>query len=231
MVTGFRYRPKKLVSHAGTGPDCGTLQFERQTLSVVSNPLQLESASADRRRLRIALAANVAMFAVGIVGWWVAQSTALLADAFDMLADATAYAVAFWAVGRSMRHQQMAARWNGAMLVALGLGIIGEVVRRWITPNEPVGALIMGFATLSLLVNGTVLRMLSTYRHSQEPHLRAAWIDTRADVLVNIGVLVSGGAIALTGYRAIDLLTGAAISLFVIHEGIEIWQDTSEQQD
>ena len=191
-----------------------------------SNP---DSASADRRRLRIALAANIAMFAVGIVGWWVAQSTALLADAFDMLADATGYAAAFWAVGRSRLYQQTAARWNGAMLIALGLGIIGEVIHRWLTPQQPVGQLIMGFATLSLVVNGTVLWMLSTYRHSQQPHLRATWIDTRADVLVNVGVLASGAVIAVAGYQVIDLLTGAAISLFVIHEGIEIWNDSSEK--
>jgi cation diffusion facilitator family transporter len=192
-----------------------------------SNP---DSTGADRRRLRIALAANIAMFAVGIVGWWVAQSTALLADAFDMLADATGYAVTFWAVGRSRLHQQMAARWNGAMLIALGLGIIIEVIHRWITPQQPVGTLIMGFAALSLVVNGTVLGMLSRYRRSQQPHLRATWIDTRADVVVNVGVLVSGTAIAVTGYRMIDLITGAAISLFVIHEGIEIWRDSSESK-
>jgi cation diffusion facilitator family transporter len=187
-----------------------------------------DSSSADRRRLSIALAANITMFVVGIVGWWMAQSTALLADAFDMLADATGYAVAFWAVGRLRMHQQLAARWSGAMLIAMGLGIIGEVIHRWITPQQPVGALIMGIAALSLTVNGSVLWMLSRYRHSQKPHMRAAWIDTRADVLVNIGVLVSGALIAVTGYRMIDLLTGVGISIFVIHEGIEIWNDASD---
>lgn len=171
------------------------------------------------------------MFVVGIAGWRVAQSIGLLADAFDMLADATAYAVAAWAVGRSSRHQQMAARWSGALLIALGLGVTSEVIHRWTAPNEPVGVMIMGFALLSIVVNGAVLRMLSTYRHSPEPHLRATWIDTRADVCVNAGVLVSGVAIALTGYRVIDLLTGAAIGLFVIHEGIEIWRDSSELEN
>lgn len=192
---------------------------------VVTSDLQLDPASADRRTLRIALVANVAMFIVGLIGWRIAHSTALLADAFDMLADASGYAVAHWAVGRPKRDQQAAARWNGAMLMALGLSIIGEVIHRWFIPEEPAGALIVGFAALSLVVNGSVLRMLSKYRHAPDPHLRATWIDTRADVWVNIGVLVSGAAIALTGYRVIDLFTGAAISIFVIHEGIEIWRD------
>ena len=44
----------------------------------------------DRQRLRIAFAANLVMFAIGVVGRHVADSTSLLADAFDMLADASA---------------------------------------------------------------------------------------------------------------------------------------------
>ena len=189
---------------------------------------QVDSASADRRTLLIALAANVAMFAVGVVGWRIAQSTALLADAFDMLADATGYAVAYWAVGRSRRVQIMAARWNGSLLIALGLGVLGEVLHRWFVPGEPIGGLIVAFAVLSLAVNGSVLRMLSKYRHAVDPHLRATWVDTRADVLVNVSVLVSGAVIAWTGYRIVDLLMGAAIGVFVIHEGVEIWNEASE---
>ena len=192
---------------------------------VAPREIRLESASDDRRTLRIALSANIAMFVVGLIGWRIAHSTALLADAFDMLADASGYAIAYWAVGRSKRDKQLAARWSGAMLMALGFSIIGEVIHRWLSPEEPAGVLIMAFATLSLVVNGSVLRMLSKYRHAADPHLRATWVDTRADVLVNVGVLLSGAAIAWTGYRVIDLLTGAAISVFVIHEGIEIWRD------
>ena len=192
---------------------------------VVTSDVQLDSARADRSRLRIAFAANVAMFVVGLIGWRIAHSTALLADAMDMLADATGYAVTHWAVGRSKRDQQMAAGWSGAMLMGLGLGILGEVIHRWLRPDEPAGLVIMGFAALSLVVNGLILRMLSKYRHAPEPHLRATWVDTRVDVLVNVGVLASGAAIAVTGYPVIDLLAGVAISVFVIHEGIEIWRD------
>jgi Co/Zn/Cd efflux system component len=115
------------------------------------------------------------------------------------------------------------------MLVVLGLSLIAEIVHRWLRPEHPAGVLILGFAALSLVVNGSVLRMLSKFRHAPEPHLRATWPDTRADVLVNLGVLMSGAAIAVTGFAVIDLLAGAALSAFVIHEGIEIWRDTTER--
>ena len=179
---------------------------------------------AQRARLGAAVGANVMMFVVGLVGWRLARSTAWLADAFDMLADATGYAVAFWAVGGQLARQRLAARWSSILLIALGLGVLGEVVHRWFVPAQPEGWWIAAFAALSLLVNGAVLAMLNGYRTSTEPHLRAAWVDTRADVLVNAGVLLSGVLVALLGYPLIDLAVGAVVALFVIHEGWELWE-------
>lgn len=186
------------------------------------------SQSADRRRMRIALIANVAMFSTGLVGWFLADSASLLADAFDMLADATGYVVALYAIGRTALFKRNAARWNGAMLILLGTGVIGEVIHRYFAGSKPQGLLIIAFAFLSLIVNGSVLRMLACYRDSAEIHLRATWVDTRADVIVNLGVLVSGVAITLFGFQSIDLITGLAIGAYVISEGWELWQDASE---
>jgi cation diffusion facilitator family transporter len=182
------------------------------------------SRRADRRTLATALAINLAMFVVGLVGWRLAHSTALLGDALDMLADASGYAVSWLAVGASARRQRAAARWNGVMLMALGLGVLAEVARRWTGSDEPRGAWIMAFAGLSLLANGIVLGMLRKYRDAPQVHLRAAWVDTRADVLVNAGVLVSGALVAFTGYRVIDLIAGAILAGFVLHEGWELWE-------
>jgi len=186
---------------------------------------------ADRRRLALAFAANVAMFAVGLGGWRLARSTALLGDALDMLADASGYAIAWLAVGASAARQRAAARWNGAMLMALGVALFGEVAHRWFVGESPDGPWIAVFAALSLAVNALVLRLLSVYRESRQPHLRATWIDTRADVLVNIGVLVSGLLVTLTGWRAIDLVAGAILGAFVIHEGWEIWEGDDDDDD
>ena len=184
--------------------------------------------SDDRKRMRIALFANLAMFLTGLVGWYLADSASLLADAFDMLADASGYIVAMLAIGRSALFKQNAARWNGTMLILLGAGVIGEVVHRYFVGSEPRGVLIIAFAILSLIVNGSVLRMLACYRDSPEIHLRATWIDTRADVVVNLGVLLSGIAITVLRYQSIDLVTGLAIGAYVIKEGLELWEDANE---
>ena len=54
------------------------------------------------------------------------------------------------------------------MLIFLGVGVMGEVVHWFVVGSEPSGLLIVAFATLSLMVNGSVLALLSKVRHSPQ---------------------------------------------------------------
>jgi Co/Zn/Cd efflux system component len=76
---------------------------------------------AQQRVLRIALALNATMFIVGLVAGLLGQSSSLIADSLDMLADASAYAIALWAVGRSARFKAGAATLSGSRFCCLGL--------------------------------------------------------------------------------------------------------------
>ncbi len=185
------------------------------------------NTAAERRVLWIALALNAAMAVIGsIAGWW-AQSTGLLADALDMLSDATAYAIGLAAIGRSAVFKQRAAGLSGSLLLLLGIGVLVEVGRRVLYGSEPIGVPIIATALLSLAVNLTVLRLLRPFR-TGEVHLRATWIFTRADVVANVGVLVSGVLILATGWRYPDLVVGALIGLYVCKEALEILSEARE---
>ena len=85
----------------------------------------------------------------------------------------------------------------------------------------------IGVALLSLVVNMTVLRMLTPLR-TGDVHLRASWIFTRADVVANIGVVISGVIVALTNSRYPDLIIGTAIGLYVVREAFEILSEARE---
>lgn len=183
----------------------------------------------ERATLRIALALNATMFVVGMAAGLWAQSTALTADALDMLADASSYALALLAVTRSPAFKRNAARWSGSVLLILGAGIVFDVVRRGLFGSEPQGLAMMVFSVASLVVNVTVLRMLGKFRHG-EVHLRATWKFTRVDVLANLGVFASGLAVWLTGLRMADLLVGLAIGLYVAKEAFEILREAGPQE-
>lgn len=177
----------------------------------------------ERKTLRVALALNAAMFVVGIVAGLWAQSSGLMADALDMLTDATAYGLGLMAVTRGMRFKQYSARWTGATLMLLSAGIVADVIRRFLFGSDPLGAAMVEFSLLSLCVNVTVLRMLAPYREG-EVNMRASWICTRADVVSNFGVLASGLVVLASGWRYADSVVGLAISIYVAKEAIEIWQ-------
>jgi cation diffusion facilitator family transporter len=176
---------------------------------------------SERKVLLIALALNAAMAVIGGLAGWVSQSTGLLADALDMLSDAMAYTIGLVAIGRSLRFRTYAAYASGLFLLLLGVGVLADVARRAVSGSEPEGSWMIGVSLVSLAVNVAVLRILSPLRKGNV-NLRASWIFTRADVVANIGVILSGALVALLQTRYPDLAIGTLIGLYVIKEALEI---------
>jgi cation diffusion facilitator family transporter len=181
----------------------------------------------ERRVLSIALLLNAAMAVIGGVAGWFAQSTGLLADALDMLSDATAYTIGLIAIGRTARFKANAAWLSGSVLLVLGIGVLVEVGRRIMGGAEPQSGWMIGTALLSLVVNVTVLRMLAPLK-SGEVHLRATWLFTRADVVANLGVILAGLLVLWLGSPYPDFVIGALIGLYVIKESAEILKDARQ---
>lgn len=182
----------------------------------------------EKRVLIIALALNAAMAVIGGIAGWIAQSTGLLADALDMLSDATAYAIGLVAIGRTARFKANAALLSGSVLLVLGLGILFEVGRRVLQGAEPQSGWMIGTALLSLAVNMFVLRLLAPLK-SGEVHLRATWLFTRADVVANIGVILAGVLVLWLGSPYPDFIIGILIGLYVIKEAIEILREARSE--
>jgi cation diffusion facilitator family transporter len=186
--------------------------------------------ASEVRILTIALGLNALMAVVeGAAGWW-ADSAGLLADALDMLSDAVAYGIGLVAIGRAAVFKRRAAFLSGAFLLILGVGMLAEVYRRFAMGSEPLGIGIVLTAIVALAVNVTVLRLLRPFREG-EVHLRATWIFTRADVVANIGVIISGVIVMTTGWRIADLIVGALIGLYVCKEALEIFSSARNDAD
>lgn len=182
---------------------------------------------AQQRALRAALILNATMFVIEVAAGLHADSTGLVADGIDMLSDASVYAVALAAVGRSNDFKARAATLSGALLLIIGLGVIAEVVWHAINGLEPEGGWMIAVASVALVTNAYVLRLLQKQRRD-EVHIRAAWIFTRADVIANAAVILSGAAVLLTGIIYFDLVVGAAIGLYVIKEAAEILREARQ---
>lgn len=161
------------------------------------------------------------MFVVGLIAGLIAQSTGLIADSLDMFADAVAYGIALAAINRGLGFKVKAAATSGSVLLVLGIGVLIDTLRRCVFGSAPESHVMMVVASVSLVVNATVLYLLGAYR-TEGVHLRATWIFTKVDVIANLAVILSGAIIWATGFRFFDLIVGAGIGLYVVKEGFEI---------
>lgn len=171
--------------------------------------------------LRILLAVNAVLFLVEIVAGWLAQSTGLIADSLDMLADAFVYGLALWAVGRSSAAKLSAAHASGVLQALLAAGVLLDVARRWVTGSAPDPPTMIGISTLALAGNVSCLLLLARHRHGGA-HMRASWIFSTNDVLANLGVIAAGALVAATGSRVPDLVIGTAVAALVLFGAFRI---------
>ena len=185
--------------------------------------VEIKDKSERRVLIALLLINGIMFFAELGIGWW-AQSTALIADALDNLADAMVYGVGLYAVGRSLLVKANAAHISGILQVLLGLLVLVEIVRRIIVGSEPVSTLMMGMGFIALIANITCLILMAKHREG-EVHMRASWIFSMNDVIANLGVILAGGLVAWTGSRLPDLVIGLLVALVVIRGGVLILQD------
>ena len=182
----------------------------------------IELKDAEQARvLKVLLGINAAMFLVEGTAGLVAHSTGLIADALDMFADAAVYGVGLYAVGRSVAHKVGAALASGIFLCLLGVGVVVEVVRRFIAGSEPTSVLMWSVGALALVANLVCLALLSKHREG-EIHMRASWIFSTNDVLANLGVILAGVLVALLDSRIPDLVIGCVIAVVVLTGGVRI---------
>jgi Co/Zn/Cd efflux system component len=183
----------------------------------------------ERKTLITLLSINGFMFVVEAVLGWYAQSTGLIADSLDMLADATVYGLSLYVVGKGIALQAKSATVSGVLQIVLGVGVLFEVVRRLAFGSEPQSALIVSVGLAALVANVICLLLISKHRDGGV-HMRASWIFSTNDVIANLGVILSGVLVWLIGSRYPDLVIGTVISIIVIRGGIKILREANESK-
>lgn len=174
------------------------------------------SAAQEAGTLRILLAINALMFAVEMTTGLIAQSTALISDSLDMFADAAVYGLALYAVGHSVKMQVRAAHFAGVLQLILALGALAEVIRRFLYGSEPESLMMIGVACVALVANSACLWLIHKHREGGA-HMKASWIFSANDVVINIGVILAGVLVSWTGSRYPDLIIGTIVALIVLN--------------
>jgi len=159
-------------------------------------------------------------------GAWISGALVLLADAAHMAADAAGVGLSLLAVLFAMRPatlqrtfgyaraEILAAMVNALVLFAMSVFIIVEAIRRLISPPSVESPLLVIFGVIALAANGVSLLVLRRGQ-AESLNIRGAFLEVASDAFGAAAVIVTGIAIAATGYTRADpiasLLVGALI--------------------
>jgi len=183
-------------------------------------------ARSGTRALAIALVLVLGFSAVELGAALASGSLALLADAGHMLSDGLALGLALFAAWLARRPatpersfgwrraEILAALANGVVLVALGLWILLEAVRRLDDPPEVAGGWVLAAGLVGLGVNLVAARLL--HAAGGGLNVRAALMHVLADLASSVGVVVAAVVLLTTGWAGADPLAGLLIGVLVL---------------
>lgn len=192
--------------------------------SCCGSSAQVTMDNAQRRLLWTVLILNGIMFFVEFIAGWLAESSGLIADSLDMLADTLVYAVSLYAVGKAIKYKANAAILNGTLQTLLALMVLADVFQRLVFGSAPNVNTMLWIAGLALVVNIVCFVLLYSHRNG-DINIRASWICSRNDMLMNAGVIVSAVLVAQLNMAWPDLVIATAIAIIVLHSAIRIIKD------
>ena len=189
----------------------------------------MKDSAQQKNVLRQVLLWNLALFAgLGVAGW-VADSSALLANAVDNGSDAAVYLLSYLAIDRRPVWKRGAATVSGIMLLIFAVAVLADVVRRWMYGAEPLGPVMIGLAVAAAAINLWCLVLLRRIR-SEDVNMKAAETFSFNDFISNGGVIVAGGLVLWLGTSWPDLVAGALIAAVAFKGGIEILRSVREDK-
>jgi cation diffusion facilitator family transporter len=184
--------------------------------------------ASQKRVLYWLLGINAVMFFVEMTVGLLADSTALIADSLDMLADAVIYGIGIYAVGKSLLHKANAAQISGYFQLILGMIILTDIARRLIVGSEPVSSLMIGMGCVALAANVACLLIIRNHKND-EVHMRASWIFSANDVIANLGVITAGLLVFWFDSRIPDLVIGIVVAVVVLRGAWMIIKDAKQE--
>ena len=177
---------------------------------------------------RVAIVLNTLLVAAQFGFGFVANSTALMADAGHNLSDVLGLVLALLAAvlgkrapsGRytyGLRSTSILAALANAVLLLLASGAIAwEAVQRMLAPPPVAGLTVTLVASAALLVNGFSAWLLMRGQQS-DLNVRGAYLHMAADAAISLGVVVSGLLIIATGWNWLDPLVSLTIVGLIVH--------------
>ena len=173
----------------------------------------------DKKILALSLAIITGFMVVEFVGGYWFNSLALMADAGHMANDSLSLFLALLALFLSAQKQRYIALLNSGSLIVVALMILVEAIQRWQNPIEMMALPMLGVASLGLLVNLLVAKIMLNSDHDNL-NIKAAYLHVLTDLFGSIIAILSGLSVYFLGWLWVDPLASMILSVLVLKSGI-----------
>ena len=177
----------------------------------------------DKKILALSLAIITGFMVVEFVGGYWFNSLALMADAGHMANDSLSLFLALLALFLSAQKQRYIALLNSGSLIVVALMILVEAIQRWQNPIEMMALPMLGVASLGLLVNLFVAKMMLSSDHDNL-NIKAAYLHVLTDLFGSIIAILSGLSAYFLGWLWVDPLASMILSVLVLKSGISAFR-------
>ncbi|HEX9953740.1 MAG TPA: cation transporter [Allosphingosinicella sp.] len=181
-----------------------------------------------RRVLVVVMLLNLMMFVLEFGAGIIADSAALMADSVDMLGDGLVYGISLYALERSLKWRAGMALAKAAFILALGLGVIVEIVVKMLWGQPPASGLMLVFGGMALMANVSSVALLWPYRR-HDVNLSSTFECSRNDVLANVGVLAAALLVAATASPWPDIAIAAVIAFLFLRSALKVTREALPQ--
>ena len=178
-----------------------------------------EHIPQDKKILALSFAIITGFMVVEFVGGYWFNSLALMADAGHMANDSLSLFLALLALFLSAQKQRYIALLNSGSLIVVALMILVEAIQRWQNPIEMMALPMLGVASLGLLVNLLVAKIMLNSDHDNL-NIKAAYLHVLTDLFGSIIAILSGLSTYLLGWLWVDPLASIILSVLVLKSGI-----------
>ena len=178
-----------------------------------------EHIPQDKKILALSFAIITGFMIVEFIGGYWFNSLALMADAGHMANDSLSLFLALLALFLSTQKQRYIALLNSSSLIVVALMILVEAIQRWQNPIEMMALPMLGVASLGLLVNLFVAKIMLNSDHDNL-NIKAAYLHVLTDLFGSIIAILSGLSAYFLGWLWVDPLASMILSILVLKSGI-----------
>jgi len=174
-----------------------------------------EHIPQDKKILALSFAIITGFMVVEFIGGYWFNSLALMADAGHMANDSLSLFLALLALFLSAQKQRYIALLNSGSLIVVALMILFEAIQRWQNPIEMMALPMLGVASLGLLVNLLVAKIMLNSDHDNL-NIKAAYLHVLTDLFGSIIAILSGLSAYFLGWLWVDPLASMILSVLVL---------------